>query len=144
MIGKHASKLEVAKSLDFNVTSTDDGEIPAASFSLVVDATGSPAGLTESLRLVEPRGTVVMKSTFREMAQFDTAKLVVDEITLLGSRCGNFSKAIDLMRRRRVETKPLVSKRFPLEAGLEAFRSLNDPTCFKILLAPRQNGKAAS
>ena len=144
VIGKHASKLAVAKSWDLNVAEAGKDEIRPASFSLVVEATGSPSGLTEALRLAEPRGTVVMKSTFREMAQFDTAKLVVDEITLLGSRCGNFSKAIDLMRRRRVETRPLVSKTFPLEAGVEAFESLNDPTCFKVLLAPRRNADVSS
>ncbi|MGE5326585.1 MAG: MDR/zinc-dependent alcohol dehydrogenase-like family protein [Deltaproteobacteria bacterium] len=144
VIGKHASKLEVARSWELNVASAADGVISAASFSMVVDATGSPSGLTEALRLVEPRGTVVMKSTFREPAQFDTAKLVVDEITLLGSRCGNFAKAIELMRKRRIETKPLVSKKFPLEEGLKAFESLNDPTCLKVLLAPSRNGKKAS
>ncbi len=142
VIGKHASKLALAKSWKLKVAEAGKDEIPAASFSLVVEATGSPTGLTEALRLVEPRGTVVMKSTFREPAQFDTAKLVVDEITLLGSRCGNFSTAIDLMRHGRVKIKPMLSKTLPLEAGLEAFDCLNDPACLKVLLAPHLIGKA--
>jgi 2-desacetyl-2-hydroxyethyl bacteriochlorophyllide A dehydrogenase len=141
VIGKHASKLAIAKSWNLKVAEAGKDEVPSASFSLVVEATGSPSGLAEALRLVEPRGTVAMKSTFRELAQFDTAKLVVDEITLLGSRCGNFSKAIELIRRGHVKTRPLLSKTFPLEAGLEAFDCLEDPACLKVLLAPHQNGR---
>lgn len=144
VIGKHASKLAVARSWDFKVAEAGKDEIAGASFSLVVEATGSPSGLTEALRLVEPRGTVVMKSTFRDLAQFDTAKLVVDEITLLGSRCGVFPKAIELLRKGSVKTWPLLSKTFPLEAGLEAFESLNDPACLKVLLKPNRSGQARS
>jgi 2-desacetyl-2-hydroxyethyl bacteriochlorophyllide A dehydrogenase len=142
VIGKHASKLAVAREWGFRVVEANKEKLPAASFSLVIDATGSPEGLTEALRLIEPRGTVVMKSTFRDPAAFDTAKLVVDEITLLGSRCGNFRRAIDLLRDGDVQVESLVSKIFPLEAGLEAFEYLNDPACLKVLLAP--DPKAAS
>src|SRR5208282_3952641 len=87
-----------------------DRTVPAKSFSVVIEATGSPTGLEEALRLVEPRGRVVMKSTFHGPAHFDTAKLVVDEITLLGSRCGNFSVALDLLRHGRVKVQELVSR----------------------------------
>jgi 2-desacetyl-2-hydroxyethyl bacteriochlorophyllide A dehydrogenase len=140
VIGKHASKLEVARSFRFKVAQAGEDQLPAASFTVVVEATGSPAGLAEALRLVEPRGTVVLKSTFRDLATFDTAKVVVDEITLLGSRCGNFSRALDLLRDGTVSVRPLISKTLPLEAGLEAFEFLNDPSCLKILLSPRARG----
>lgn len=136
VIGKHASKLAVAKSLKLQVAEAGNHDLAPGSFSVVVEATGSPSGLSEALRLVEPRGTVVMKSTFRDSATFDTAKLVVDEITLLGSRCGNFSSAIDLLRDEVVKVNGMVTKTFPLEAGLAAFDYLNDPACFKVLLAP--------
>jgi threonine dehydrogenase-like Zn-dependent dehydrogenase len=109
--------------------------LPPRSFPIVVEATGSASGLDEALRLVEPRGTVVMKSTFHETAHFDTAKLVVDEITLLGSRCGNFPSALDLLKRGAVHVRELISKTFPLEAGVEAFSYLNEPSCLKVLLA---------
>jgi 2-desacetyl-2-hydroxyethyl bacteriochlorophyllide A dehydrogenase len=141
VIGKHASKLEMARSWKLKAAHADSDKIPAANFSVVVEATGSPSGLAEALRLVEPRGTVVMKSTFREMATFDTAKLVVDEITLLGSRCGNFSKAIDLLRDGSVNIRPLISKTLPLEAGLEAFDYMNQPSCLKVLLATDRDGR---
>ena len=139
VVGKHASKLALARQWGFKVAEAGKDNLPAASFSVVVEATGSPSGLSEALRLVEPRGTVVMKSTFRDSATFETAKLVVDEITLLGSRCGNFSKAIDLLRAGDVEVQSLVSKTFPLEAGLEAFEFLNKPSCLKVFLAPHQD-----
>jgi threonine dehydrogenase-like Zn-dependent dehydrogenase len=104
---------------------------------VVVEATGSPRGLAEALRLAEPRGIVVMKSTFHDAARFDTAKLVVDEITLLGSRCGNFAAALDLLRGKKVRVQELVSKTFPLDAGFEAFEYLDQNSCLKVLLAPR-------
>ena len=141
VIGKHASKLEVARSMRLRVARAGEDNLPAASFTVVVEATGSPAGLTEALRLVEPRGTVVLKSTFRDPATFDTAKVVVDEITLLGSRCGNFSTALDMLREGTVSVRPLISKTLPLEAGLEAFGYLNDPACLKVLLSPLAHGR---
>jgi threonine dehydrogenase-like Zn-dependent dehydrogenase len=117
------------------VRSASEGKLPAGSFTVVIEATGSPQGLEEALRLVEPRGTVVMKSTFHEPARFDTAKLVVDEITLLGSRCGSFPQALDLLRHGYVTVTHLVSKVFPLEAGTRAFEYMDQTSCLKVLLA---------
>jgi threonine dehydrogenase-like Zn-dependent dehydrogenase len=85
--------------------------------------------------LTVPRGTVVMKSTFHQPPEFDATKLVVDEITLLGSRCGNFPPALDLLRLGAVEVLPLISKTFPLEAGLEAFTYLETASSLKVLLS---------
>jgi len=136
VIGKHGWKLDLARGWGMKVASVDEGEMPARSFSVIVEASGSPAGLDQAFRLVAPRGTVVMKSTFHGRAQFDTAKLVVDEITLLGSRCGDFRRALELLARGRVKVQHLVSKTFPLEAGLEAFEYLESTSCLKVLLAP--------
>jgi len=144
VMGRQAAKLDLARSWGLKTLAVSpDGPgaaavptAPAKSFSVVIEATGSPAGLEEALRLVEPRGTVVMKSTFHGPAHFDTAKLVVDEITLLGSRCGNFSVALDLLRQGRVKVQDMVSRIFPLEAGPQAFEVLNEPSCLKVLLAP--------
>jgi len=136
VIGKHASKLKLARSWGAKTVALSQTKLPAASLSLVVEATGSPAGLQEALRLVEPRGTILMKSTYREMAYFDTAKLVVDEIRLVGSRCGNFSTALDLLRGGHVNVQALISKKFPLHAGLEAFEYVENNPCLKVLLLP--------
>lgn len=136
VIGKHGWKLDLARSWGLQVLDLSEHELPPASFPVVVEATGSPRGLKEALHLAEPRGTVVMKSTFHELAHFDTAKLVVDEITLFGSRCGNFATALDLLRGGHIKVQHLVSRTFPLEAGREAFEYLNQTSCLKVLLAP--------
>lgn len=104
------------------------------SFALVVEAAGSPEGLEQALRLVQPRGVVVMKSTFHGPAHFDTANLVVNEITLLGSRCGKFATAIDLLRRDAIHVEDMISRVFPLIDGLEAFAYLENASCLKVLL----------
>ena len=135
MIGKHGWKLDLARAWGVKIATAGDSGLLARSFNVVVEATGSPSGLGEALRLVAPRGTVVMKSTFQEAAHFDTSKLVVDEITLLGSRCGNLSIALDMLARGQVKVRPLVSKTFPLEAGPEAFAYLKGTSCLKVLLA---------
>jgi alcohol dehydrogenase len=140
VIGKHGWKLDLARSWGIKGTTAGDGQVRDRSFRVVVEATGSPTGLRDALRLVAPRGTVVMKSTFQEKAQFDSSKLVVDEITLLGSRCGNFSIALDLLARGQVRVGHLLSKTFPLEASLEAFAYVKETPCLKVLLATAASG----
>ena len=107
-----------------------------AHFETIAAAEIGPALAAVGWVRVEPRGSVVMKSTFHEPARFDTAKLVVDEVTLLGSRCGDFPTAVDLLRNNHVKVHELVSGTFPLEAGLEAFQYLDRTSCLKVLLAP--------
>jgi len=80
----------------------------------------------------------VMKSTFHAPARFDATKLVVDEITMLGSRCGEFPTALDLLKQGQIKVQPLLSKVFTLEEGLEAFEYLERPACLKVCLANRQ------
>jgi 2-desacetyl-2-hydroxyethyl bacteriochlorophyllide A dehydrogenase len=136
VVGKHGWKLDLARGWGMKVASVHDSEMPARSFTVVVEATGSPTGLAQAFRLVAPRGTVVMKSTFHGRVQFDAGKLVVDEVTLLGSRCGDFRRALELLAHGHVKVQHLVSKTFPLEAGLEAFEYLESTSCLKVLLAP--------
>jgi len=135
VIGRHGWKLELARSWGVRVLSAGDEGLGPGSFPVVVDATGSPGGIEEALRLVEPRGTAVMKSTFHDPARFHATKLVVDEITLLGSRCGNFSTALGLLRHGHIKVQHLVSKVLPLERGLQAFEYLDRTSCLKVLLA---------
>jgi threonine dehydrogenase-like Zn-dependent dehydrogenase len=136
VIGKHGWKLDLARSWGIKGTTAGDGQVRDRSFRVVVEASGSPTGLRDALRLVAPRGTVVMKSTFQEKAQFDSSKLVVDEITLLGSRCGSFGGALNLLARGQVKVRPMISQTFPLEAGEEAFAFLKESSCLKVVLAP--------
>lgn len=135
LLGRHDAKLLLAAS--WGIRTVPPGhQLEPKRFALVVEATGAPSGLDEALRLVEPRGTVVMKSTFREPAQFDTAKLVVDEVRLIGSRCGNFSVALGLLADGAIRVRDMVSKTFSLDDGLKAFEYLDRPSCVKVLLSP--------
>ena len=138
LVGKHAWKLELARPWGIRVVTESQSKLRAASFPVVVEATGSPRGLEEAFRLVQPRGIVVMKSTFHDPARFDATKLVVDEITMLGSRCGEFPAALDLLEKGQIKVQPLLSKVFPLEEGLEAFEYLERTACVKVCLVNRQ------
>jgi threonine dehydrogenase-like Zn-dependent dehydrogenase len=139
LIGRHGWKLDLARAWGVQVLSEGAEELTSSSFPVTVEATGSPRGIGEALRLVEPRGTVVMKSTFHGAANFDATKLVVDEVTLLGSRCGVFAPALELLRREHVKVHHLITKTFPLELGLEAFEFLDQTSALKVLLEMRGN-----
>lgn len=134
LIGRHGWKLDLARAWGVKVLSEANEQLPSSSFPVTVEATGSPGGISEALRLVEPRGTLVMKSTFHGAANFDATKLVVDEVTLLGSRCGVFAPALELLRREQVLVQPLIAKTFPLELGREAFEYLDRTSALKVLL----------
>lgn len=95
----------------------------SSSFDVVVDCTGQPAGLHTARQLVRPRGRLVLKSTFHGAAELNLSLVVVDEITLVGSRCGPFAPALRLLEGGLVETAPLISARFPLREGLAAFEA---------------------
>jgi len=102
-----------------------------------VDATGTPDGLALALRITEPRGTLVLKSTFHGAARFETWPIVVNELTIVGSRCGPFRRALDLLRSRRVDPRPLISRVFPLSDAANAIREARAAGVLKVLLDPR-------
>ena len=106
----------------------------AASFDLVVEATGSPTGIARALSLVRPRGTVVWKTTHHAPARFDAAPLVVNEVTVIGSRCGRFEPALELLKSRRVDVRPLLSAMYPLSSAVRALREAARPGVLKVLL----------
>jgi alcohol dehydrogenase len=96
-------------------------ELDGAQFDLVVDCTGQAGGLATARALVRPRGRLVLKSTFQEPSQLDLTQLVVDEVQLIGSRCGPFAPALRLLERGLIETAPLISARFALDEAPTAF-----------------------
>ncbi len=107
---------------------------PAASFDIVIEASGSPGGWENAVKAVKPRGTIVLKSTYHGALDFNPAPLVVNEITLLGSRCGRFPPAIRLLKQGLIETEPLISRVFPFEQILKAFEYAQNPQTFKALV----------
>ncbi|HEY6050317.1 MAG TPA: zinc-binding dehydrogenase, partial [Thermoanaerobaculia bacterium] len=106
------------------------------SFDLVVEATGSPAGMPRALELVRPRGTIVWKSTHHSAARFDAAPLVVNEVTVVGSRCGRFEPALELLRSRKIDLSKMISAEFPLSQAKRALALAARRGVRKVLLAP--------
>ena len=103
---------------------------------MLVEATGSPSGLTLAQHMTEPRGTLVLKSTFHGAAPVETWPIVVKEITVVGSRCGPFVKAIALLRSAKVDPAPLVTPRLPLAEAPKAIHFAQKPSVMKVLLKP--------
>ncbi|HWQ12688.1 MAG TPA: alcohol dehydrogenase catalytic domain-containing protein [Roseiflexaceae bacterium] len=94
-----------------------------SSFDVVVECSGNPSGLATARRLVRPRGRLVLKSTFAAEAGLDLTMVVVDEVQLLGSRCGPFAPALRLLERGLIQVAPLIAGRFPLRDGVRAFQA---------------------
>ena len=131
-----AAKRGVAIALPGSGTRTHTGR-SRKRFPFVVDATGSPQGLAASIAMTEPRGTLILKSTFHGAAHVETWPIVVDELTVVGSRCGPFKQALDLLRTGRVDPRPLISRVFPLREAQAAIREARRPGVLKVLLDPR-------
>jgi threonine dehydrogenase-like Zn-dependent dehydrogenase len=138
LFGKHARKLSLARSAKVETRRVaGDGRGAEArddSFGLVVEATGSPTGLALALRLTEPRGTLVLKSTFHGASPVETWPVVVKELQVVGSRCGPFEKAMALLRSGQVDPRPLIDRTFPLRQAPAAIRFAGQPGVLKVLL----------
>ena len=132
LIGRREPKLSVARELGLDAR-TIDGAVPG-DYDLVVDATGRPDGLEKALELVRPRGTVVLKSTCNGTTTLSLWPVPVHEIRIVGSRCGPFSMAVDLLSEGAVKTAPLVAGTFPLESYEDAFAMARHE--LKVLLQP--------
>lgn len=138
LYGKHRSKLKLAQRAGIK-TKTVHGDARdlknvKENYRLVVEATGSPTGLTLAQQMTEPRGTLLLKSTFHGAAPVETWPIVVKEITVVGSRCGPFAKAIARLRSGKVDPTPLVSRVFPLEDAPKAIIHAQKPGVMKVLL----------
>jgi alcohol dehydrogenase len=108
--------------------------LPEAAFDFVIDATGAREGLSSAVKMVRPRGTVIMKSTVHGEVAVDTAPVIVNEITLVGSRCGRFEPALELLRLGTVQVERLIADRFPLASAPEAFKRAAEKGVLKVLL----------
>jgi threonine dehydrogenase-like Zn-dependent dehydrogenase len=131
--GRHRDKLLIAARAGID-TASINATLPDAEFDFVIDATGSREGLRNAVKMVKPRGTVIMKSTVHGEVAIDTAPVIVNEITLLGSRCGRFEPAMELLRLGTVKVAPLIAGRFPLSAAPEAFARAAEKGVLKVLL----------
>src|ERR1700682_1541173 len=135
MIGKHASKLRLARLAGIaTAQSGTRASRPANVFTLVVEATGSPSGLAMAQQITAPRGTLMLKSTFHGTAPVETWPIVVKELTVIGSRCGPFPPALALLRSGRVDPRPLISRIFALKDAAKAIRYAQQRGVMKVLL----------
>jgi alcohol dehydrogenase len=137
LFGKHARKLALArKARVATVLVNPARRAPRrhARWPLVVEATGSPEGFGRAIQMVAPRGTLVLKSSFHGAAKVETWPIVVNEVTLVGSRCGPFRRALSLLRSGRVDPRPLISRVFPLRDAPAAMRYSARPGVLKVLL----------
>jgi len=109
-------------------------EVPQHRAQVVIDCTGTPEGFAEALNLVEPRGTIILKSTYKAVPKIDLSLLAVNEITVVGSRCGPFDAALRLLAAGLVDVESLIEARYPLDAGLEAVECAAERGMLKVLL----------
>ncbi len=147
VIGKHAEKLALldgigAHCLRLTVAGSDPTEAQAwlaaqtlnQCFDVVVEASGSATGLPMAIALARPRGTIVMKSTYHGKTAAELWPVVVNELRVVGSRCGRFAPALDLLARRAVEVRALISNEFAIEEGVAAFTQAAAPATMKVFL----------
>ena len=136
LVGKHADKLQLAAAAGIDAVLLEDFS-PDRSADAVIDATGRPAGFELALQTVKPLGTVVLKSTFATGGGINMAPVVIDEITIVGSRCGPFAPAIAALDSGEVEVADLISARFDLDRGLDALQAAGDGRNVKVLIDVR-------
>jgi len=132
-VGRNQEKLERCEKKGVQGIHIDDVGRPRDR-DVVVECTGSPGGLELAMSLVRPRGTIILKSTYAGSTTPNLAPLVVDEVTLLGSRCGPFPEAINALARQGVEVRSMISRTFPIEQVPDAFAAARDSRNLKILL----------
>jgi threonine dehydrogenase-like Zn-dependent dehydrogenase len=133
VVGKHPEKLALIEALGIRTARLSDIEA-SRSADIVVDCTGSETGLPTALKLVRPRGTIVLKTTVAGAQTLAWAPFVIDEITLVGSRCGPFDRALKALEEGRVSVAGLISTRFDLSQGVEALELARSKPVLKVLL----------
>jgi len=133
VIGKHAGKLGLCEKWGIRSRLLDD-IVPRHDQDVVIDCTGSAEGFELALQIVRPRGTLVLKSTFAAGKALNLAPVVVDEVTIVGSRCGPFKEAIRALAGKQVDVVSLISRRMKLEQGVEAVQLAGKSGVLKVIL----------
>ena len=134
VLGKHDSKMKVFTRLGAKICKREEVENNGRDFDFVVEASGSPSGWVMATQFVKPRGVIILKSTYHGNLEINAAELVINEICVQGSRCGQFRPALRLMEYGLVDPSFLISGSFPLERFREAFSNAEGPGMFKTLL----------
>ena len=133
LVGKHQNKLDIAKAQGVKTQLLSEFK-QEKKYDVVVEATGSASGFETSMSLTKPRGVLVLKSTVATGKELNLAPIVIDEITVLGSRCGQFGPALRLLENNRIDFKHFISKTYSIDQALEAFEANKDKETLKILI----------
>ncbi len=135
-IGRHADKLMILKMRGIATTTAPDAI--RGNFDVVVECTGQASGFDLARKLLRPRGTLVLKSTFHGAQEMPFAPIVIDEISIVGSRCGPFEPALRLLEQNLVDVESMISAEYPLERGVEAFEAAAMPGMLKVQITMSQ------
>lgn len=134
LIGKHRAKMQIAERAGIEGVLLPDAAKLHRTFDVAVEASGSESGFQTALDLLEPRGKLVLKSTFSGKPAWEAWRVVVDEITIIGSRCGRFAPALKLLEEGRIDVESFISEEFPLEKGAAAMEKAAERGILKVLL----------
>jgi threonine dehydrogenase-like Zn-dependent dehydrogenase len=132
VVGRHRNKLDRLAARGIKTGLAD--AVTERAFDLSVECTGNPEGFAIARRALRPRGTLVLKSTYADRLTFDVSSLVVDEITLIGSRCGPFPQALQLLSQEKLDVNHLIQTRYPLDEAIAAFDRAQERGVLKVLL----------
>ncbi len=136
LVGKHPEKLRIAEERGIETTMPDEAAKRVKQFDVVIEASGAAPGFKLALDLLRPKGRLVLKSTFHGSTEIDAGRIVVDEISIVGSRCGRFEPALELLHNQAVEVENLISEVYPLSGGLKAMDRARAAGVLKVLLQP--------
>lgn len=136
LVGKHAEKLGIASGRGIETAPIEEAQKRGREFDVVVEASGSASGFALALDLLHPRGVLILKSTFHGAAEIDAARIVVDEISVVGSRCGRFAPALQLLQENSIDVQSLISEEYELADGVRAMQRAAEPGVLKVLLRP--------
>jgi threonine dehydrogenase-like Zn-dependent dehydrogenase len=136
LVGKHLEKMRIAEKRGVETFLLDAAAKLNRSFDVAVEASGSESGFQTALDLLKPRGKLVLKSTFQGEPRWQAARVVVDEITIVGSRCGRFAPALELLKNKAVDVENMITEEFRLENGVPAMEWAAERGVLKVLLRP--------
>lgn len=136
LVGKHEEKLRIVKQRGIETSKPNEAAKRQRQFDVVVEASGAAPGFKLALDLLRPKGKLVLKSTFHGSTEIDAARIVVDEISIVGSRCGRFETALDLLKKNAIDTTSLISEEHSLSNALKAVTRAKTRGILKVLLRP--------
>ena len=136
LVGKHTEKLRIAERRGIETATPNAAAKRSRQFDVVVEASGAAGGFELALDLLRPKGVLVLKSTFHGSTEINAARVVVDEISIVGSRCGRFQPALDLLSKQAIDLDSLISEEHPLANGVKAMSRARAKGILKVLLRP--------